>query len=218
MAIELDPAFASALERTFARTERVLVVHGDVMDVPLPSVPWRAFGNIPFARTTDILRRLLDDPERGPDRADLLIQYEAARKRASVERSSMLSLGWQPWWELAVTRRIARLAFDPPPGVDAGLLVVTRRPRALLDAKNRPAYLALLRTAFDRGGSPVRRSLRGELSPMTWKRLARDRGLPVDALPTQLDVWAWVDASRSAVSPVPSRPREEGPLTSPGEE
>lgn len=191
-AIELDPSFASGLERAFARTGHVRVVRGDVVRLPLPSGRWRAFGNIPFALTTDILRQLLDDPARGPERADLLIQYEAARKRASIERSSMLSLGWQPWWELAVTRRIPRLAFDPPPRVDAGLLVVTRRREPLVDPTDRPGYQAMLRGAFDRGGWPVRRSLRAELPPMAWKRLARDRGLHLDATPSDLDVWSWV--------------------------
>jgi 23S rRNA (adenine-N6)-dimethyltransferase len=196
-AVELDPRFAATLERTFERSGNVRVVRGDVRDVGLPSGSWRVFGNLPFALTTEILRRLLDDPTRGPMRADLLLQYEAARKRASIERTSLLSLSWLPWWELAVTRRIPRLAFDPPPKVDAGLLVVRRRAEPLLAVTDRGEYVAMLRRAFDHGGWPVRRSFRAQMPHRAWKRLSRDRGLAMDALPPDLDVWAWVAVLRT---------------------
>jgi 23S rRNA (adenine-N6)-dimethyltransferase len=190
-AIELDPAFVARLRHAFRARDHVRVVEADVLSVPLPEGAWRAFGNIPFGLTTPILRRLLDDLADGPTRADLLIQFEAARKRAAVAPATLLSLGWQPWWELGLARRIPRLGFEPPPSVDAGLLVITRRHPALLRPDQRPAYLALLRRAFDRGSLPVRRSLVETVPPMTWKRLARDRGLRVDAHPADLDVWDW---------------------------
>ena len=191
-AIELDPELAIGLDRTFADVPTVFIVRGDVMAVPFPSAPWRAFGNVPFALTTPILRRLLDDVVAGPQRADLIVQFEAARKRASVERSTLLSLGWLPWWEIALTRRIPRLAFDPPPSVDAGVLRIERRLPALLDPFHRPAFVGMLGQAFDRGSWPVRRSLGRRLGTSRWKRLARDRGIPVDAPPAALTIWDWI--------------------------
>jgi 23S rRNA (adenine-N6)-dimethyltransferase len=191
-AVERDPFLADDLRRTFERNAAVKVVCGDVLLVPTPSAPFRAFGNIPFAITTPILRRLLDDPASPLARADLLVQLEAARKRAAVAPSTLLTIGWAPWWEFGLVRRIGRLGFEPPPSVDAGLLVVTRREPALLPAADRYAYVCLVRRAFDRGSWPIRRSLRDVLPPRTWKRLARERGLEVDATPRDLDVFDWV--------------------------
>ena len=130
-AVELDGALAERLERAFAGRPTVRIVHGDILNVKMPEGSWRAFGNVPFALTTSILRHLLDNPVDGPERADLLLQFEAARKRASPDRSTLLSLGWLPWWELSLTRRIPRLAFDPPPSVDGGMLRVVRRSIAI---------------------------------------------------------------------------------------
>jgi 23S rRNA (adenine-N6)-dimethyltransferase len=200
-AIEIDPELAEELRHTFHDEHHVRIVCGDVMRVPAPHDSWRAFGNIPFALTTAMLRRLLDEPAGGLQRADLLIQFEAARKRSAVDRSTLLSLGWLPWWELSLARRIPMRAFDPPPTVDAGLLVVTRRPHALLEPEVRPAFVAMIRRAFDQGSRPVRRSLRRDLPPKTWKRLARDRGIPVDASPTALDVWDWVEVFKTLAHP-----------------
>ena len=191
-AIELDGVLAARLDHAFADRTTVRVVHGDVLKVRMPEGNWRAFGNIPFALTTSILRRLLDNPFDVPDRADLLLQFEAARKRASPDRHTLLSLGWLPWWELSLTRRIPRLAFDPPPSVDAGMLTVIRRRSPLLDPDDRDAFVAMLRRAFQHGGLPVRRSLGPALPRRSWKRVARDRGLVFNASPTSLDVWDWL--------------------------
>ena len=195
-AVELDPGLAERLRRTFDGQAHVQVVQGDIMRTSLPTERWRAFGNIPFSLTTSILRRLLDDPVAGPHRADLLVQLESARKRSAVHPSTLLSLGWLPWWELSLARRISRYGFEPPPSVDAGLLIVKRRRHDLLDPGQRSAFVALLRRAFDRGSWPIRRSLHGALPPMTWKRLARERGLKVDAKPSELDAWDWVAVFR----------------------
>lgn len=191
-AVELDGALAERLERAFAGRPTVRIVHGDILNVQMPEGSWRAFGNVPFALTTSILRHLLDNPVDGPERADLLLQFEAARKRASPDRSTLLSLGWLPWWELSLTRRIPRLAFEPPPSVDGGMLTVIRRRSPLLDPDDRDAFVAMLRRAFQHGGLPVRRSLGPALPPRSWKRLARDRGLVFNVSPTSLDVWDWL--------------------------
>jgi 23S rRNA (adenine-N6)-dimethyltransferase len=198
IAVELDPRFADQLRRRFARDAHVDVVQDDILQVPFPSGRFRVFGNIPFGITTPILRRLVEEPASPMERADLVVQLEAARKRASVWPTTLLSLGWLPWWEFTVVRRIPARAFEPPPRVDAALLVVTRRVSPLLGAEERPAYVALLRRAFEHGSWPVRRSLHREMTGTTWRRLVRERGLASDATPPQLDVFDWIDVFQSA--------------------
>ena len=78
VAIEVDPRLAGKLRRRFE------VVEGDALAVRLPSEPFRVVGNIPFHRTTAILRHLLDDLGLPLERADLIVQLEVARKRTSV--------------------------------------------------------------------------------------------------------------------------------------
>jgi 23S rRNA (adenine-N6)-dimethyltransferase len=191
-AVEIDPELIPRLRRSFGGDPNVAVVAGDILTCPFPDRAFRAFGNIPFGLTTPILRRLLDDPEGPLARADLLVQYEAARKRASVWPTTLVSLGWHPWWEPSLSRHISRLAFDPPPSVDAGLLSITRRDPPLLGPSNRESFVRLLGRAFRHASQPVRRSLRDVVPPRTWKRLARDRGIAIDATPTQLDAYDWV--------------------------
>jgi 23S rRNA (adenine-N6)-dimethyltransferase len=191
-AIELDPALVAHLRRAFAGSPVVAVTAGDVLRVRLPSSPYRVFGNVPFAITTSILRRLLDDPDGPLQRADLIVQAEVAEKRTSARRSSQLSLGWGPWWTISMARRISRAAFAPPPTVDAAMLVIERRPVPLLDPAERSLYLAQLHKAFRSSSQPLERQIRRAVGSNAWKRFARERGLPIDVRPFDLDVFDWV--------------------------
>ena len=100
-------------------------------------------GSIPFGATTAILRHLLDDTRSGLVRADLVVQWEVARKRAAMPPTTLLSTTWAPWWSFDVGRRIPASAFRPVPMVDAAVLRVTRRTPPLLPEHMAGAYASL---------------------------------------------------------------------------
>jgi 23S rRNA (adenine-N6)-dimethyltransferase len=188
VAVELDPDLARSLRRRHDR--RLTVVEADALATPMPAEPHRLVGNIPFAITTPLLRRVLDDPRSQLQRADLIVQEGFARKRTSNRPTTMLALGWLPWWRLGSERHLPAACFDPPPGVDAALLTIRPRRPALLPSGSASAYRALLAGGFTRDARPVRRAI--AVAPLAWKRFARDRGLRLDARPHELDVWDWV--------------------------
>jgi 23S rRNA (adenine-N6)-dimethyltransferase len=190
VAIELDPLLADGLRRRFRRDPTVTIVEGDALAVPYPREPHRVAGNVPFHITTALLRLVLDDPESSCTAADLIVQDGLARKRCALRPCTMLTLSWLPWWRLTPERLLPPGSFEPRPSVGAALLAARRREAPLLPAGAAPAYRALLRRAFDRADRGVRHT--AAPGGRAWKRLARDRGLPYDARPRQLDVWDWV--------------------------
>jgi 23S rRNA (adenine-N6)-dimethyltransferase len=192
IAVEIDEAFIRVLKRRFPPQSRVDVRHADILDVPFPAAPFRAFGNLPFSLTTSILRRLLDDPSSTLTRADLIVQHEVARKRASVWPGNLVTLAWLPWWELRAGRHLHATAFEPRPSVDASLLVVTRRARPLLPAQLLSECRSLLAPAFRRGNLPLERALGGRVDRRVLRRFVRQRCLPRSVRPIDLDVTDWV--------------------------
>ncbi len=148
VALERDPHWAESLRREARRRRlpNVSVVCCDALSYRMPHRPFRAVGSLPFGATTAILRHLLDDADSGLRRADLVVQWEVARKRAALPPTTMLSTSWAPWWTFAVVRRLPADSFRPRPSVDAGLLRVTRREPALL-----PQHMAAAYGAFVRG-------------------------------------------------------------------
>ena len=147
LAVELDPVWADRLRRRFAGSRRVRVVEGDALELELPERPFRVVSNVPFSISTSLLRRLLDDPGSPLERADLVLQWEVARKRAGSQRT-LASATWAPWWRFQLGRRLPREAFRPMPAVDGGVLVVERRPQPPLPAEAAPAYAVFVRGLY----------------------------------------------------------------------
>ncbi len=147
VALEKDPRWAASLRRELARRGRhdVRVLCCDVLDYRIPRRPFRVIGSLPFGSTTSILRHLLDDPATTLVRADLIVQWEVARKRAVMPPSSLLSTTWAPWWSFEIGRRIPAAAFRPVPSVDAAILRVTRRVPPILPPRLAGPYASFVR-------------------------------------------------------------------------
>ena len=196
-ASEVDPRLASGLRRRFAETANVTVIEADALTVAVPRGPFRAFGNIPFGSTTAIMRRLLHDPRTTMTAADLIVQWEVARKRTASPPGTVLSLRWGAFWSLKVDRRIPASAFRPKPRVDAALLSIRPIDPPLLRPDEAGSFERLLRIAFLRAGEPMARALKPICGSSEARRLQKDLHLPARARPIDLDVGEWIEVLRA---------------------
>jgi 23S rRNA (adenine-N6)-dimethyltransferase len=121
----------SAVERE-GLASRVQLRRADLRQLPWPRQPFRVVANPPFALTSVLLGRLLDDPTRGPTRADLLLDWGVVRRRTATPADTLRSAAWAPWWRFTAGARVPREAFRPPPSVDTGWLVAERRDPPIL--------------------------------------------------------------------------------------
>jgi 23S rRNA (adenine-N6)-dimethyltransferase len=181
LAVELDPALARALR---GRWENVEVVEGDATAVELPVEPFRVVSNVPFHRTTDLLHTLLDDPAGALVRADLVVEWDVAVKRALPWPSSVNGVVWSAYFEASLARRLPRSLFTPSPAVDAGVLVLRRRADPLVEPRAADPYRRFVAAGFRKGvrhvvGARRGRELRGrvarDLDAHEWAGLFADR-------------------------------------------
>lgn len=147
VAVEIDAFWGARLRARIraAGHSNVRVAVADFRSLRLPSVPFRVVGSLPFGQTTSILGHLLDDPARPLTRADLILQWEVARKRAVQPPSSLRGAAWAPWWEFQLGRRIRAHSFRPIPRVDGGVLTIARREPPLLPPEMALAYSRFVR-------------------------------------------------------------------------
>jgi 23S rRNA (adenine-N6)-dimethyltransferase len=196
-AVEIDPARADRLrDRSPAL---VTVVTSDVLRYRMPATPHVLVGNIPFHLTTAILRRILQND--GWTHAVLLVQWEVARRRAGVGGATLMTAAWWPWFEFELLGRVPSSAFRPVPGVDGGLLRITRRPRPLVG--DRARYQRFVGDVFQGRGrglpeilSRTRRVQRADLAD--WLRA---EGITARHLPKHLDAAQWATLWRIAGGP-----------------
>ena len=185
VAIEIDPALARRLCERFEGRAPVAIVEGDALRQGLPRLPFRVVSNVPFAATTRVLRLLLDDPRSCLEQAALLLQWEVARKRAQERPSTLLGLSWAPWWDFTLVRRVPSTAFSPPPSVDRGIIVVSRRTPALLPTNEAAPFRRLLKAGFSSGPRCL-----------ITARQARRLGLSPRPAPTELGIEEWLSVYR----------------------
>ncbi len=126
----------------------VRVVCCDALRYRMPRGPFRVAGSLPFGATTALLRHLLNDVDGGLRRADLVVQWEVAQKRAAVPPTSLLSTAWAPWWTFELGGRVPASAFRPVPSVDAAVLRIVRRDPPLLPERMATAYAGFVRTQW----------------------------------------------------------------------
>jgi 23S rRNA (adenine-N6)-dimethyltransferase len=175
-AVELDARWAGHLRGRWAN---VNVVEADAATALLPREPFRVVANLPFDRTTAILRHLLDDPFVPLVRADLIVEWGVAVKRSRPWPSTLNGVLWGAWYASHLARRLPRTAFDPPPGVDAGVLVFGRRAHPLVPERSWRRYRRFVAAGFRHG-------LRAVAPARTLRRL-RLAGLE----PRELDPHQW---------------------------
>jgi 23S rRNA (adenine-N6)-dimethyltransferase len=198
ISIERDARLARVLRRRFA-TADVAVVEADALELALPRRPYRVVANIPFAITTTLLGRLLDDPQSRLEPSALVLQWETARQLTSPRPANSRHLWWQSRFELAVRRRLPPSSFRPAPSVGAAVVSIRRRERPLVAPGDRRAFLRLLTVAHRRGS--VQTVLAPILTRRQLQRALREAGArsgdPVASL--TVEQWATIAATTSAV-------------------
>lgn len=209
-AVEIDPRQVQALRRQV--NSRTTVVHDDFLHFRLPRSPHTIVGNLPFHQTTAMLRRILHSDHWTT--AVLLVQWEVAHRRAAVGGATMMTAQSWPWYTFQLVGRIPAAAFTPRPGVDAGLMTITRRTVPLVNTAQRKQYSAFVHAVFTSKGSGLRQILPrvadasakgGVMTWITQQRLSNS-SLPRDLTPEQ---WAeiFAIATRHAAAATPKRSR-----------
>jgi 23S rRNA (adenine-N6)-dimethyltransferase len=188
VAVECDPRLAERARRRLAGFGNVRVVTADALALPVPRRSFRVVANLPFGSTAAILRRLLGDPRAPLERADLVVQEQAARRYSARRPGTPETIAWGAWYELATGRRLGPSCFRPPPRVGAAVLVARRRRPALVPVGGHRRFTALVGTAFRHPGLPLRRVL---VPPLTYRQLARELQFPLEARPADLDAVQW---------------------------
>jgi 16S rRNA (adenine1518-N6/adenine1519-N6)-dimethyltransferase len=158
---ELDPDWAAVLRRRLP-DPRLSPVVGDALDLPwdrLPA-PTLAAGNLPYNVGTALIERLFPHGDRVP-RAAFLVQKEVGERlvaRPGDPAYGSLSLLAAAYADARLLARVRRGSFRPPPKVEGAFVGFTLHPPPL-PAAEMPAFLQMVRTAFNQRRKTLRNSL-----------------------------------------------------------
>ena len=166
-AYEIDRTLAGRLYETF-HYSGVHVLCRDFLMEPLPKdAPYKVFANIPFSRTTEIVRKLAAGAA-PPEDAWLVMEKGAAKRFMGQPGESLISLLLKPFFDMEIRYHFRREDFHPAPSVDTVLFHMKRKAAPDITASQRRAYESFIRNNYGR-----RRCVSGETLYIQWLCLFR---------------------------------------------
>lgn len=151
LAAELDPRLCDRLEKDFGDHPNFTLYRGDFFTLPLPKAgAYKVVSNIPFSRTTDILRRLTQAAN-PPGSAWLLMEKGAAMRFCGRPVESTASLVIKPFFAVRIAAHVPRTEFHPTPKVDAALLCLQKRDEPHLPVTEQAAFGRFVKTCREKG-------------------------------------------------------------------
>ena len=146
IAVEIDRRLLNVLREVVGEDPRVEVLEGDVLKLPLPTVPVVA-GNIPYYLTGALLPRLLERPD-PPRTVSLVVQKEVAERWTEPGDWSLATLAVQVFAVPELRFLLPREAFRPAPAVDSALVVLAVRPRPAIQVADLRAFFRFAERLF----------------------------------------------------------------------
>ena len=161
-AVERDPDMLQLLEQETDRA-RVELVPGDAKEVDLQALAGGArihvAGNLPYAITGAILRRLVEQSEL-IQHAVLMVQREVRDRMIAAPDTSdygALTVFTQQVFRVETVLHVPRTAFHPPPKVTSSVVKLT--PLASPRAPRVPSFERIVRAAFQARRKTLRNAL-----------------------------------------------------------
>lgn len=180
IAIEHEPRAADKLRDNMRAYDNVEVIRHDILDVTLPTTPYKIMANIPFHLSSPIVRRLTET-DTPPDAIYLITQKQFAQKLLldSSSFTGMLGAFIAPLFSTRIRYTLQRTDYTPPPAVDTVFIELLRRAQPLVPVADMPAYRAFVEQCFSRQKYfqtlPVTKRP-SELSEAEWVRLYKEYG------------------------------------------
>lgn len=192
LAVEIDAEFVEVLRAKAKDYPHIKIIHGDIREIRLPSIPFCVVANLPFSITTAIFENLLGAEGAAFQRGALILEEGAARRFTQHPTFDPRLLMWRMNFLFEMRRVVPRSHFAPPPRVDAAIVGIARRDRPLVPAKEGKRFAAF--ATYVLSGSQLRTAdaLRGIFTPaqlkMTLKNAKVDREQAAASL--SLEQWA----------------------------
>lgn len=94
---------------------------GDFLKCSLPKTPYKVFANIPFSKTTEIVRKLTSSSNVS-DGIWLVMEKGAAKRFCGIPSENLNSLSLKPFFDLKIVWHFDRNDFHPSPRADVVML------------------------------------------------------------------------------------------------
>jgi 23S rRNA (adenine-N6)-dimethyltransferase len=192
IAYEADARLAEQLRSRFSGVSNVDVMAGDFLTFDLPTTPYKVFSNIPFNRTSDIVRKLLD-ADIPPTDSYLIMQQDAAIKfTGEPGRGSLFSVLHQPFIAMNIVHRFRPTDFTPRPSVNVVMVHCHVRIHPLIPRYRQLAYTDFVSYIFNHANPNIFPALKVLFPGTAFNHLQAIFDPNLTAKPSRLSLEDWL--------------------------
>ena len=153
-AIELDTRLLEVLDTTLAQYSNVTIVHGDVLQLDVPSImnnePFKVVANLPYYITTPIIMSLLES--RLPiERLVVMVQKEVALRmvaKPGTKDYGALSVAVQYYTKPDIVLDVPPKSFLPAPAVTSSVIRCVLRDKPPVDVIDEKLFFRVVKAGF----------------------------------------------------------------------
>ncbi len=167
---EIDEKLYSKLKPQL--NDNVRLYRGDFLKSKLPSYPYKVFANIPFSKTTEIIRKLTS-ANNPPESIWLIMEKGAAKRFCGLPKDNINSLLLKPFFNSNIIWHFNRNDFHPAPNTDVVMLEMKLKETFDIPCSQRDDFKAFL--------EQNQKGLFGSRSLMTKKQIST--ALKLEKLP-----------------------------------
>ncbi|MEZ5333736.1 MAG: 16S rRNA (adenine(1518)-N(6)/adenine(1519)-N(6))-dimethyltransferase RsmA [Methanolobus sp.] len=157
VAIERDPELVEVLIDRFGDSDKLTLIHGDVLEVDFPAFD-KVVSNLPYSISSEITFKLFRYDFK---LAILMYQYEFAQRlvaHANSKDYSRLSVNAHYFADTSLIMKIPKGAFSPPPEVLSAVVEIRPRP-ADFEVLDEKYYLDFVTAVFGQRRKKIRNSI-----------------------------------------------------------
>lgn len=194
-AIEQDYNLFNQLKFDFNNSKNTQFVHENFLEYELPAnKKYKIIGNIPFAITADIIKKILDS-KNPPTDTYLILQREAAFRflgsSISGQNENLFSLRFKPFYTGKIIKTFRKTDFTPKPKVDVVMLHIRKLESPLVNSEFKIQYLDFVTYCLTAWKPNLGEVIKDLLSYYQIKDLYRS-GIDFNSKPSEINYTEWL--------------------------
>jgi len=199
LAVENDPTFLDVLGKKAKGYSNITIIEKDILKLKFPQVPFYVVANIPYAITTPILEKLLNQPTNQLQLAMIMMEKGAARRFIANPIIDPRILKWRMWFEIEIIRDVSRDNFSPPPKVDSSILKIEKKKNPKVLPKYHILFTGLIEHGLKKHQWPIYQALGEIFTPPQMKQLIKSIGITRDTPICKLNTDQWGDVFQTMI-------------------
>lgn len=201
LAVEYDQKFIKKLDQL--ELKNTVIIKQDILKISLPREPFIVVSNIPYAITTPIMKKLLNNPLSSFQRGVLLMEKGAAKRFTSNYVKDPYVIAWRMWFDIQYVKGISRKNFSPPPKVDSAMVKINRKANPIVPYSDYLVFWGLVDYVLKDPQLSLDYALRGAFTVPQIKRLKRNLRLKNEIPVAELTEEQWGILYETMVKHVP---------------